>query len=264
MEGGEYHESERERMRELWKEPCFLLVRDRRDAIFDVNFKVELSEVPDKYLLQKVERFLRRYQTSFVWNDGIAEGSISNLDLEPIQQALQKSYLLHPSSKFNLLLTGSYERADSMLAVLRMKPTSNPHFIEGLDFGVVCRWKSLSDAAVEKKARDILKRLSEANEQLPTDIPGVAHIGFESLGADEIEQRRFEKIIETANKFDRGASQLEVIYCHYFAPDPAPDEVWAIDETVQWIGIASTGRPLENGDLLPSDTGGRPGVHWDK
>jgi hypothetical protein len=33
-------------------------------------------------------------------------------------------------------------------------------------------------------------------------------------------------------QFDRGNSNLRVVYCHYFAPDPNPEEVWAIDETV--------------------------------
>ena len=107
-----------------------------------------------------------------------------------------------------------------------------------------------------------MKWLSEANAQLPTDISGVVHIGFEALGEDAIEQRRFDKIVETARKFDRGNSGLQIIYCHYFAPDPAPDEVWAIDETIQWIGISAGDRPLEHGMVLPSETGGRPGVHW--
>jgi hypothetical protein len=91
---------------------------------------------------------------------------------------------------------------------------------------------------VDKKAREILKRLSEANDQLPTNIAGVAHIGFESLGSDEIERKRYDKILETVRKFDRGKSRLEYVYCHCFAPDPSPIEVWAIDETVQWIGIS--------------------------
>jgi hypothetical protein len=169
--------------------------------------------------------------------------------------------LLHPSSKFTQLLTGSYQRAESMLSMMRVKPASNPHFVESVDSAVVCRWVSHSEEAIDKKARDIMKRLSDANSQLPADIPGVVHIGFEALGADLIEQRRYEKIIDTARRFDPGNSGLEIIYCNYFAPDPAPDEVWAIDETVQWIG---KGRPLIDGRLLPSESAGRMGVHWIK
>jgi hypothetical protein len=258
LEGGEYHEGERQRMRDLWKLPCFALVRSKRDAIMDVRFNVELTHVPETYLLEKVDKYLRRRLTAHIWDDRIGEGSISNLDLGPIQRALEKNYLLHPSSQFLQLLTGSYQRADSSLSMMRLKPASNPHFIESLGSAVVCRWFSLSEDAIEKKARDIMKRLADANAQLPSDISGVVHIGFEALGADSIEQRRYEKIIETARRFDRGVSGLKAIYCHYFAPDPAPDEVWAIDETVQWIGRG----PLGDGRLLPSGSAGRSGVHW--
>ncbi|WP_139025063.1 transposase [Bradyrhizobium sp. STM 3843] len=263
MEGGEYHEEERARMRELWKEPCLLLVRQRCNAILDVKFKVELKDVPDDYLLQKTERFLRRSVSYNGWIDRIAEGTIQNLSLEPLQRAIQeKGHLLHPSPKFSELLMGRYERSDNTLMIISAKPASNPHFLSGVNFATACRWISASEEAIDKKARDIMKRLSEANSQLPADVSGVVHIGFEALGEDQIEQRRFEKIIETACKFERGQSGLQVVYCHYFAPDPAPDEVWAIDETVQWFAVSPDTRPLEHGTLLPSDTEGRPGVHW--
>lgn len=260
LEAGEYHEGERQRMRDLWKKPCFSLVGAKRDVIVDVGFKVELKDVPEDYLLEKAGKLLHRALTAHIWDDRIAEGSISNLDLEPIQSALKNDLLLHPSSKFSQLLTGSYQRAESMLSMMMIEPASNPHFIKSIDSAVICRWKSLSEDAVEKKARDIMKRLSEANDQLPSDVAGAVHIGFEALGEDAIEQRRYEKIVETARKFDRGGSGLEVIYCHYYAPDPAPDEVWAIDETVQWIGRG----PLEDARLLPSDSAGRAGVYWIK
>jgi hypothetical protein len=41
MEGGEYHEQERERMRALWKLPCFLLVQEAHSTMLVVNFKVD-------------------------------------------------------------------------------------------------------------------------------------------------------------------------------------------------------------------------------
>jgi hypothetical protein len=261
LEGGEYHEGERQRMRELWKDACLSLVSAKSDAMMEVSFKVELKAVPNDYLLVKASKFIGRALTAHIWDDRIAEGSICSLDLEPIKRALKTNYLLHPSSKFTQLLTGSYQRAESMLSMMRVKPASNPHFVESVDSAVVCRWVSHSEEAIDKKARDIMKRLSDANSQLPADIPGVVHIGFEALGADLIEQRRYEKIIDTARRFDPGNSGLEIIYCNYFAPDPAPDEVWAIDETVQWIG---KGRPLIDGRLLPSESAGRMGVHWIK
>jgi hypothetical protein len=262
MEAGEYAETERSRMRELWEEPSSLLVRSERNTILDVNFNLELSDVPDDYLLRRAVKFDRKPRSSFFWSDAVSSGSIENLDIRPIQEALEKAHWLLPGPQYNKLLTGCYKRYDSMLTVQRVKYTENPHFVDDMDLAVVARWSSLSNEAIEKKARDIIKRLSESNRQLPSNVPGVIHIGFECLGEDIIEQRRYDKIVDTARKFDRHGSQLEWIYCHYFAPEASPEETWAIDETVQWLGVRPNGRPLKTGRVLPSNGKGRAGVHW--
>ena len=180
-----------------------------------------------------------------------------------LKDALEHSSWLYPGPQYTKMLTGRYEPYDSLLVVQRVKHAANPHYIDDVDLAVAARWKSFAEISIEKRARDILGRSAEANDQLPTDIPGVTHIGFEALGDDVIEQRRFERILATARNFDRGKTALEYIYCHYFAPEVSPEETWAIDETVQWIGIRETGRPLLKGSLvIPPDSNGRTGVHW--
>jgi hypothetical protein len=222
-------------------------------------------DVPDNYLLHRVYDFLNSKMPSLLWNDDVASGVIGDLDLTPIQDYLKESYLLHPSPTFNNLITGSYRRYDSLIEASRIRHAVNPHFIEELDLAVMARWSSHSEAAIEKKARDIQAKLVEANRQLPHDIPGVVHIGFEALAGDDVEQRRYEKIIDRARRFARGNSRLEFIYCHYFAPESTSEEPWAIDETFQWIGIRKNNRPLEKAMLLlpDGDSPSRLGVHWD-
>jgi hypothetical protein len=263
FEPGEYVEGEREQMRSIWKESCLRLIRDERNSVLKVEFKVELDTVPQDYLSKRTLRFLDGYKNAYLWSDHIADGEYSDLNLDALQKELEKGYVLHPSPIFVELLTGNHRRGDSMISMFRAKLATNPHFVDELDLAVVCNWASESETAIDKKARDITKRLSEANDQLPTDVAGVVHIGFDCLGKDNVEARRYEKIIAAARKFDRGDSKLEIIYCHYFAPDPDPKEVWAIDETVQWAGVALEGRPLESGRLLPSDKPERLGVYWD-
>jgi hypothetical protein len=263
LEAGDYAEGERQRMRDLWRAPCSALINRERSTIINVEFKIELSQVPDDYLVHKAKSFLRGYKSALLWSDGIADGEFSSLDIGPIQAALETSYMLHPSPQFTKVLTGRHRKADNMLSMLRGKFTQNPHYINDLDLAVVARWDSLSDAAIDKKARDITKRLSEGNAQLPTDVAGVVHIGFDCLGSNQLEARRYEKIVSAARQFDRGNSGLQVVYCHYFAPDPNPEEVWAIDETVQWIGASPDIRPLESGRVLSSENPERQGVHWE-
>jgi hypothetical protein len=266
MEDSEYVEQERLCMRRLWKVPCLLLAnKEERSAYLDVRIKIEVKDVPAEYLLNKVLGFIESGMPSLLWDDAIASGVVGDLDLSAIQESLKTGYLLYPGPVFNKLLTGSYRRYDSMIAALRIKHAICPHFVDQLDLAIAARWSCVSEVAIDKKARDIQGKLVEANAQLPIDIPGIIHIGFEALSGDDIEQRRYEKIMGRARSFDPRSSRLEFIYCHYFAPEATPEETWAIDETVQWIGIRKSDQPLKNGTvILPEDEGlRRKGVHWD-
>jgi len=71
------------------------------------------------------------------------------------------------------------------------------------------------------------------------------------------------QIVETLKQFDRGNSTLRVIYCRYFAPDPNPEKVWAIHETVQWISVAPREKPLEASVVLIPGQNQRSGLHWE-
>ncbi len=264
MELGEYTEFERQRMRVLWNKPCLRLVRTGRSIYLNISFKCELSDVYDDYLEKIIEVFLESELSSKTWNDDYASGVIGDLDLQPIKLSLQKGYLLYPGPVYHKLLTGSYLRYDSLIIMHKVKFASNPHFIDKIDQAVVARWESVSEKALNKKARDIRRKLAVANSQLPTDKPGVIHIGIECLGADEIEHRRHEKIMETINAFDPGDANLHFIYCHYFSPESSPDETWAFDETTQWLGIRPTNKPLNQSSLvIPKEAMNRIGVHWD-
>jgi hypothetical protein len=79
------------------------------------------------------------------------------------------------------LLSGSYIRNANYVSVLKAKPPENPRYIDDCDLAVCLRWESRAPAAVDAKARDILKKLSEATEQLPHNTPGIVHIGFEAV-----------------------------------------------------------------------------------
>ena len=87
---------------------------------------------------------------------------IGDLDLTPVHESLNNGFLLHPGPVFNKLLTGSYRRYDSLIEMGRVKFARCPHFIDELDLAVVARWSSLSEAATDKKARDIQVKLVEA------------------------------------------------------------------------------------------------------
>jgi hypothetical protein len=244
-----------------------LAYKEERSTYLEVRFKIELAEVPDPYLLRRVYDFLSSRRPSLLWDDDIASGVIGDLDLTPIQELLRIGDLLHPGPVFNKLLTGNYRRYDSLIEVSKIKLASCPHFIDDIDLAVIARWSSHSETSIDKKARDIQAKLVEANSQLPSDIPGVIHIGFEALEGDVVGQRRYDKIVARANAFNPAGSRLEFICCHYFAPETTPKETWAIDETIHWTSNYRRQHdcPLQDTLLLLPESEGptRKGVHWD-
>ncbi|ARC37691.1 transposase [Paracoccus yeei] len=264
LESGEYVESERARKRELWMPAARLIIPSSRSVYANVDFSVELSDIPDDYLFRHVSEFLRSGKNSKLWSDDHASGVIGDLDLAPLQTALKAGYILYPGPIYNKLLTGTYIRYDELNTLQKVKHAENPHFIDRVYQAAVLRTRSMSEGAIEKKARDFKRKLAEANQQLPDDRPGVIHIGLEALGDDRIELRRYEKIMNTINEFDPKGKPLSFIYWHYFAPEASPEETWAVDETFQWRGIRRDKRPLSQTSLvLPPQAEGRDGMHWD-
>lgn len=264
LEAGDYVESERNRRRALWMPATQMIIPTGRNVYAKVDFSVELMDVPDDYLVRHVDAFMRSDKNSCLWTDECASGVIGDLDLGPLQRALKDGFIRYPGPVYNQLLTGSYVRHDDLIIVHKVKFAGDPHFVDQVDQAVVLRTRSLSEGAVEKKARDIKRKLAEANRQIPSNKLGVIHVGIEALGEDIIEKRRYEKIMETIGSFDPGGKPLSFIYWHYFAPEAPPEETWAIDETFQWRGIREDKKPLSMTSLiLPPEAEGRDGMHWD-
>lgn len=264
MEVGEYGQRERVGVGKLWEDGGKLLVGIEKNTLCHARFRVAIEKVSANYLMDKVKRWLASSQTSLSWDDATGWGTISELDLLPLQKVLSTDNVLGSSHRILELLTGHYIRNANYRTMLRTKPADNARYVDSCDLAVVLHWESLSEAAVDGKARDIRKKLSEATEQLPNARPGIVHIGFEAVEGDSVERVRHEKILATARQFDPEGKQLEYVYCHYFVPESPPDQCWAFDETTQWCAVRPQ-QPRPLGDVflvLPTAADGRNGPHW--
>ena len=141
----------------------------------------------------------------------------------------------------------------------------NPLYVAECDQAIVLDWESHSPAAIDGKARDVLKRLADGVRQLPDDRPGVIHIGFEAVDGDDVERLRYDKVVRTITNFDPQGKGLEHVYVHWFAPESSPNRSEAFDETCHWAGRRPEHlRPLRDDMLvLAPDGPTREGVHWD-
>lgn len=265
METGNYSERERARMRELWSPVSDGLTRIERSVFCDAHFAAEVQAVPAEYLARKVEQWLASSLPSLLWNDEIGYGAVGDLDLGPLRSVLATDDVMGASSRILELLSGRYIRNANYVSAMRVNLADNPRWIDDCDLAVLLRWDTTSTAAIDGKARDIMKKLAEATEQLPGDTPSIVHIGFEAVDGDHVERARYEKILASARRFDSEGKLLEYVYCHYFVPESPPDEAWAYDETTQFCPIRPQGPPpLDQLFLvIPTAVDSRPGPHWE-
>lgn len=160
---------------------------------------------------------------------------------------------------------GEYKRNAKIIHILLAKMAENPLYVAECDQAIVLDWESHSPAAIDGKARDVLKRLADGVRQLPDDRPGVIHIGFEAVDGDDVERLRYDKVVRTITNFDPQGKGLEHVYVHWFAPESSPNRSEAFDETCHWAGRRPEHlRPLRDDMLvLAPDGPTREGVHWD-
>lgn len=265
MEVSEYSERERTRMRELWKPSGLFLAKERRTTFCNARFCVPIQAVPADYLTARTKAWIASSDAAQLWDDNIASGAIGTLDLGPLNEALADHEVLASGSRILQLLSGSYERNANFVQILSIKRADNPRYLKACDMAVLLKWSSMSPQSIDGKARDILRKLAEANRQLPTDRPGIVHIGFEAVDGDVVERARYDKIIASTAKFDPGNIPLEYVMCHYLVPESPPELSFAYDETTQWCPIRPSGpQPLGETFLVlaPDETLSRRGTHW--
>lgn len=264
LEAGSYVEDERSRKRKLWSPASSILAATGKSYYANMDFLTEISELPDDHLTHHIVEFLRTGKHNQLRHDKHIRMIIGELDLSAIQSVLATDVILFPGPVYNKLLTGNYYRYDDLNIAHKVRFAQNPHYIDALSQAVVLRSRSISEMAVEKKARHIKRKLSEACSQLPADRPGVIHVGLEALGHDVIEARRHERIVDTIQNFDPKEKPLSYVFTHYFSPEASPEEAWAIDETFDWRRLSSHPMPLKQTSLLlPSNANGRDGGHWE-
>lgn len=267
METSQYGEAERARARILWGPASEFLQQVGVSTFCDVHFLVPLDSVSDDYLVRKVMEWFELGEPALLWRgDGIGYGAIGEMDLGPVREVLKDNELMLGGSKLAALLAGSYRRHAAYLQGVLGKRELSPRYISTCELAIMCRWECLAPASVEAKARDVMGNLAKANDQLPTDRPGIVHIGFEAVEGDTVERLRHDRIVETAARFDPDTKPLEYIYCHYFVPESPPDKLYDFAETVQWRPIRNTGpRPLTNAFLiLGPGAASKDGGHWNE
>ena len=264
MEVSDFGDVERGRARALWAPSAAGLADLKRSTFAEVEFKMPLADIPDDYLTGRTRDWLVTPKRPYDWDDQHGRGRIRRLDLRPLRRVLKRDMVLNGSTRLTELLTGRYKRHQSMITTLGIKPADNPRYIAECDYATVLEWTPLAPASISGRARDVLRKVADGLGQLPSDRPGIIHVGFEAVEGDGVEALRHERIVASMADFDPGDTPLEYVYSHFLAPESPPDQGWAYDETVDYRSIrAARQPPLQNPFLVLGPGGGpRRCGHW--
>lgn len=235
--------------------------------IVEVAYKVELAEVPDEYLVAHVQSAVEK-RSSLRWDDEIASGRVRPVNWPLTRRVLQDDYVYFGSSRMIELLAGRYAHdADHSMAAKWRPWLDRPEYADAIYHASVVTWWSGSGVAVKQKARHFRKILADAEGQLPSDRPGVIHIGIESYAGSHVDLRRHLSNRFQTRFFQPNNSRLRWVYGNYFVPEATTrkDESWAITETMvpYKVGTHRTRWPLPDHMLVSPEGQHRPGMHWD-
>lgn len=270
----EYSERERDAWLRLWQPVSIWLHQRRLSLVLRVSFHVEVHTLPKNYLVDFFRRNELRLASGFdIEDSGRCTVKTRPVDLAGISSTLKANWVKCNSSRERELITGQHEKALGLTYAIQghqvqmgESSTNTNLYWERISYVQAAFWECLSPEAVKAKARNIIKRLSEATGQLSKSRPGVVHIGIETAEGEAVELARAMKIEDSLSRFNTNGKPLHWICLNFFLGEATPDGLWAFDETCYWKGIGTTGgqKPLEHSFVvLPKGGDTRPGVHWE-
>jgi hypothetical protein len=235
-------------------------------VIVEVKYQVELREIADDYLVRHVRSVIERRSLA-PWKDEVATGRVRPIDWTLLRRILAKDYVYFDGSRMIELLAGKYvHTADHSMAAKWRPAPLRPTYADAVYQASVVSWVSESDAAVRQKARHFRSTIANAERQLPSDRPGVIHVGVESSAGAAVDFARHFFNTMQARTFAPATSRLRWVYANYFVPEATTreNETWAITETMEpyKIGHHRTRWPLPGHMLVSPEKGSESGVHW--
>ncbi|WP_150668157.1 hypothetical protein [Pandoraea anhela] len=211
------------------------LVHERRLSVsLDVEFKKELHEVPQDYLVHRVEQALNSrifVRKDYPWSDEFADGSVCNANLYAVREDVEDSYLL-VGPKMGRLLSGRVVTEGSYFLAVGGAPCQfDPRFMDNIEYGSVVTWGCSSPNSVKARSRYVKTKLKEIDRQTRAAPAAIAHVAMDAERDPHTSDQRFKKNQETVIGF-RWDSRVMEIHLHYFLARTSEHDSWMIDETV--------------------------------
>lgn len=274
-----YHGEERKAWYKIWTPFSRYLLSKNKYLIMDIVFHIEILELDEKYLINKVRNKINEFSSGTLIQDDEVTITAKPFNKKVVNDFLNIEPLKVNSPKLINLITGSYDplKGLSILACYKhgrvdISGTNiNNIFTEKIDFAITAFRSFDSPESINKKARDIKKRVSEAEKQIPKGKRGIIHVGVETLEGNLTTKQRFDKILHSTIGFKVSEDkEIDYILCHFLQPESSPDEIFGFAETTAYFPSRSSREHIENllsCRLFGSDKAGdgKPdSVHWEE
>ena len=234
LQRGDYEIEERRRHVEIFRQLEPFLYEQGLSVDVDVTYEKELAEVPVDYLLQQVKRSLVSpiiLSGGYPWRDEFGSGLIRDANVAAVRRDTRDSYLYFGTKMARLLSGRVVSENNYHLAAQASANPEDPRYIDRIKFGSVVTWQCVAPKAIERKAKYVRSKLSEADKQIASRGRGIIHIAMDAELHSEASDLRRKRNQDTLGTFQMN-SQAAIVYLHYLVPRVSEDHSWLTDETV--------------------------------
>lgn len=269
----EYSTRERKKWLRMWLPLSRWLKQNSHAIVLDIVFHVELETLRDDFVVTELAGklpLITSYPCQIISNN-VWSVSVKRVEFERADSHLRQYYVKYPSDQIAELI-GGYRDPNrgftfACAGNFTSQGTGHPFdiYLDKMSFAACAFWHCDAPQSIEKRARDIRKQLSKAVNQLPIDVPGVVHVGLETLDGVAVEAERYKRILNTVDNFNANGKNLKWIFCHLFQPYSPPHNAFVFDETVYYFSDSKRkmGRPLGEISVITPDLDySGSGVHW--
>lgn len=235
---GQYEAQEGDLQRRIFERVAALINERSLSLHIDVNYTVELRDVPESYLADWLLRFLSSplvMPAHYPWRDEFGSGEIHPANVDAVLQDIRSSSLYF-GTKLARLLAGSPVRESNYQLVAGLDPDDrDSRYFEEFHYGSVITWQCTAPKAIERKTRHVKAKLVEAAQQVKSEKVGVIHLAMDvEIGCESSDLRR-QRNKEVISEF-RAESPVAALYVHYLVPRVSEMHSWIVDETVDMFG----------------------------
>lgn len=269
----DYSVKERNAFLRLWDAGKSVLFKNGQWLWFNGTFHVEATDLQEGFLRDLWQASLPiREGEHVLLNNEQAIIRARLINQEKVYQHLSKFRVKAHSPAFVQLLGGDWAPDDASVTLLNKISTSSVAgceapvlgtYVEQVAFACGFTREFDSEPSIDKKAKDVIKLLSDAVKQLPADKPSIIHVAAETMEGTEVEYRRSEKVRASVPAFNPG-KPVALIRFHRFQAHQRATMSFELDETID--DFQSLYFDLENIPttvVVPPGEKPKRGGHWE-